>query len=77
MAKCQFDALRGDLSDFRRLNFLSFTRPNPRWDWIERGPIDFVVVAVGNPDYTILSLELRHHQTEFARKLLGSIRGNI
>jgi hypothetical protein len=52
-------------------------RPHPGWDWIEWRAIEFLIVAIDNPDCTILTSELRHHHGEFARKLLGSIRGNV
>jgi hypothetical protein len=52
-------------------------RPHPGWDWIEWRAIEFLIVAIDNPDCTILTPELRHHHGEFARKLLGSIRGNV
>ena len=52
-------------------------RPDPGWDSIERRAIEFLIIAIDNPDCTILAPELRHHHGEFARKLLGSIGGNI
>ena len=49
-------------------------RSHPRGDRIERRTIEFSVVAVCNPNGTPLGLQFRHHRTEFACELLGSIR---
>jgi hypothetical protein len=59
------------------LRLVALAKSHPCWDRIERGTIDFVVVAVDNPDCTILGPELRHHHAELARELLGSIRGDV
>ena len=52
-------------------------RSHPRWDRIERRTIEFSVVAVCNPNGTPLGLQFRHHHTEFACELLGSIRRDV